>query len=76
MTPSESISIPTQRLTLRFLNEADLPAAYDIFSHPEVMRYWSYSPWTDRSQAELCELAAPGQLRQSTRSFSSTEKAR
>jgi ribosomal-protein-alanine N-acetyltransferase len=52
MPPPESISIPTPRLTLRFLTEADLPAVYDIFSHPEVMRYWSYPPWTDRSQAQ------------------------
>jgi len=52
MPPFESITIPTPRLTLRFLNEADLPAIYAIFSHPEVMRYWSYPPWTDRSQAQ------------------------
>jgi len=52
MPPFEPISITTPRLTLRFLNEADLPAVYDIFSHPEVMRYWSYPPWTELSQAE------------------------
>jgi ribosomal-protein-alanine N-acetyltransferase len=52
MTQFEPIIISTDALTLRFLSEADLPAAYDIFSHPEVMRYWSYAPWTDRSQAE------------------------
>lgn len=52
MTPFEPIVISTDTLTLRFLREADLSEAYDIFSHPEVMRYWSYPPWTDRSQAE------------------------
>ncbi len=52
MTSSTSILLSTERLTLRFLTEADLPAVYDIFSHPEVMRYWSYPPWTDRSQAQ------------------------
>ena len=52
MTPFEPVVIPTKSLTLRFLREADLPAVYDIFSHPEVMRYWSYPPWTDRSQAQ------------------------
>ena len=52
MTPFEPIFISTDTLTLRFLSEADLPAAYDIFSHPEVMRYWSYPPWTEKSQAE------------------------
>jgi len=44
--------LPTQRLTLRFLGESDLPAVYNIFSHPEVMRYWSTPPWTEPSQAQ------------------------
>ena len=52
MTPFEPISITTPRLSLRFVNEADLPAVYEIFSNPEVMRYWSYPPWTERSQAQ------------------------
>ncbi len=52
MTSLTPIILSTERLTLRFLTEADLPAVYDIFSHPEVMRYWSYPPWTDRSQAQ------------------------
>jgi [ribosomal protein S5]-alanine N-acetyltransferase len=52
MTQLEPIVIPTETLILRFLSEADLPAVYDIFSHPQVMRYWSYPPWTDRSQAD------------------------
>lgn len=51
-TPLEPIVISAKSLTLRFLSEADLPAAYDIFSDPEVMRYWSYSPWTGRVQAQ------------------------
>jgi [ribosomal protein S5]-alanine N-acetyltransferase len=51
MTPLDEIVITTETLLLRFLSDADLPAAFDIFSHPEVMRYWSYPPWTDRSQA-------------------------
>jgi RimJ/RimL family protein N-acetyltransferase len=52
MTAFEPFLIPTESLTLRFLSEADLPAVYGIFSHSEVMRYWSYPSWTDRSQAE------------------------
>lgn len=52
MPPFESVVLPTQSLTLRYLSEADLPAIYAIFSHPEVMRYWSYPPWTDPSQAQ------------------------
>jgi len=52
MTSLAQVVLSTERLTLRFLSEADLAAIYDIFSHPEVMRYWSYPPWTDRSQAQ------------------------
>jgi RimJ/RimL family protein N-acetyltransferase len=52
MSSLAPIVLSTERLTLRFLSEEDLPAAYDIFSHPEVMRYWSCPPWTDRSQAQ------------------------
>lgn len=52
MTYFEPIFIETESLTLRFVNDADQLAVYEIFSHPEVMRYWSYPPWTDRSQAQ------------------------
>ena len=52
MNRLEPIIISTETLTLRFLTEAGLPEVYDIFSHPEVMRYWSYPPWTHRAQAE------------------------
>lgn len=51
MTAFDPIAIPTERLTLRFLNEADIPALYQIYSHPEVMRYWSCPAWTDIAQA-------------------------
>jgi len=47
----EPIVLQSTNLTLRFLNDADLSAVYAIFSHPEVMRYWSYPPWNDTSQA-------------------------
>ena len=52
MPPFEPTAITTKRLTLRFLSEADVPALYDMFSNPEVMRYWSRPLWTDRSQAQ------------------------
>ena len=42
----------TQRLTIRQLTDADAPALYAIFSHPEVMRYWASLPWTSITQAE------------------------
>jgi RimJ/RimL family protein N-acetyltransferase len=51
MSPFDPVVITTERLTLRFLNEADIPALYDMFSNAEVMRYWSRPPWTDLSEA-------------------------
>jgi [ribosomal protein S5]-alanine N-acetyltransferase len=52
MTPFEPIILPTERLTLRFLSEADVPALFEMYSHPEVMRYLSRPAWTDISQAQ------------------------
>lgn len=52
MIASTPIFLETEDLSLRFVTEADLSAVYEIFSHPEVMRYLSYPPWTERSQAE------------------------
>lgn len=48
----QRVTLTTQRLTLRWLTEADIPAVFALFSHPEVMRYWSSPPMTDISQAE------------------------
>jgi ribosomal-protein-alanine N-acetyltransferase len=52
MATFEPITIPTERLTLRFMTEADIPAIYQIYSHPEVMRYWSTPAWTEFAQAQ------------------------
>jgi len=52
MRSFEPIKIRTNRLILRFLDEADLSALYELFSHPEVMRYWSYPAWIEPSQAK------------------------
>ena len=46
------ISLQTDRLRLRFLDDPDLPAIFAIYSDPEVMRYWSWPAWTDPRQAE------------------------
>ena len=51
MPPFDPITITTKRLTLRFLTESDVPAVFEIFSHPQVMRYWSWSAWTNVAQA-------------------------
>lgn len=52
MKPFELFHLASERLWLRFLNEADLPALYEIHSHPEVMRYWNFPPWTKIEQAQ------------------------
>lgn len=52
MPPFEPVEILTDRLVLRFLTGANVPALYDMFSHPEVTRYWSRPRWTELSQAE------------------------
>ncbi len=44
------------RVSLRRLTQHDVDALYRIFSHPEVMRYWSTPPLADRNAAvELLE---------------------
>ncbi len=46
-----AVVLPTARLLLRPLVEADIPALFAIFSDPEVMRYWSSPPWSELVQA-------------------------
>ena len=36
---------------MRWVSEDDVDALYDVFSDPQVMRYWSSGPFTDREQA-------------------------
>jgi len=43
--------IESERLRLRALREDDTDALFALFSDPEVMRYWSREPWTDRAEA-------------------------
>jgi len=52
MNPFEPITLITEHLRLRFLDETDLDALYEIFSNAEVMRYWNYPPWTKLEQAQ------------------------
>ena len=37
---------------MRWLTDDDVPALYEIFSHPEVMRYWSSPPQTSIAEAQ------------------------
>jgi RimJ/RimL family protein N-acetyltransferase len=45
-------TLETPRLRLRWMTQADVPALFDIFSSPEVTRYWSFSAYTEMAQAE------------------------
>ncbi len=44
-------TIYTTRVSLRWITSDDVDALYRIFSHPEVMRYWSTPPLADRNAA-------------------------
>jgi len=44
-------TITAPRVSLRPITEDDLESFYRIFSNPEVMRYWSTTPLTDRDEA-------------------------
>jgi RimJ/RimL family protein N-acetyltransferase len=52
MSAFEPITLHTLRLTLRWLNDSDAPALFEIHSNPEVMRYWASPPWQTMEQAE------------------------
>ena len=43
--------ITTPRLVLRWISEDDIDALFEIFSDPQVMRYWSSGPLADRDAA-------------------------
>jgi RimJ/RimL family protein N-acetyltransferase len=43
--------ITTPRIVLRWLSEDDIDGLYDVFSDPQVMRYWSSGPLANREAA-------------------------
>ena len=43
--------ITTPRVVLRWISEDDIDSLYEIFSSPQVMRYWSSAPLSDREAA-------------------------
>ena len=45
MPSFSELSLPTSRLLLRPLKSTDADALFAVFSDPQVMRYWSSSPW-------------------------------
>jgi RimJ/RimL family protein N-acetyltransferase len=48
----ESVKVTAPRLMLRNLMKADVPALFDVFSHLEVMRYWSSPALSEAVQAQ------------------------
>ncbi len=62
-------TLETERLRLRWLEERDVDALYEIFGDPAVIRYWSSPALTDRKAAarllqEIRDYAAQGTLYQ------------
>jgi RimJ/RimL family protein N-acetyltransferase len=45
------VTLTTERLTLRWMDEGDTAGHYAVFSDPAVARYWSSEPWSDIEQA-------------------------
>lgn len=43
--------ITTPRLVLRWISEDDIDALFEVFSDPQVMRYWSSGPLANREAA-------------------------
>ncbi len=52
MMPFDTLSLKTQRLLLRPLKAEDAKPLFEVFSDPEVMRFWSTPPWTTIEQAQ------------------------
>jgi ribosomal-protein-alanine N-acetyltransferase len=48
----DDFRLPAGRVTLRKLTTEDAPAIYQIFSNPQVMRYWSRPPMADPAEAD------------------------
>jgi ribosomal-protein-alanine N-acetyltransferase len=44
-------TISTERMRLRWLTDADVPALLEIFGDAEVMRYWSHGPFASLDEA-------------------------
>lgn len=54
-------TLETERLALREIVQADIPALFEVFSDPEVMRYWSSPPLADlKAAGKLAEDIAEG----------------
>jgi len=52
VTAFEEIVLTADRVSLRRVTGSDTTALFEMFSHPEVMRYWSRPAMTARAEAE------------------------
>lgn len=52
MPAFDQVELQTSRLLLRPLRDTDASELFDIFSDPQVMRYWSTPPWTSIDDAQ------------------------
>jgi len=55
-------TLESERLRLRAYRKGDTDAIFSLYSDPRVMRYWSFPPWTERSQAEAYLKRALGEM--------------
>lgn len=46
-------TLPASRIRLRRLGEGDIGALFEVFSHPQVMRYWSRPPYESEDDARI-----------------------
>lgn len=64
--PDALPTLRTERLVIRAIGPGDVPALFDIFSDPEVTRYWSSPPLPDLAAAhELADSIGEGLRTQS-----------
>ncbi len=59
----DGLVLRTPRLQLRPVQPEDAAALFEVYSDPDVMRFWSSPPWTRREQAEeqiRADIAAVG----------------
>ncbi len=67
MPPSDALpTLKSDRVLLRWLTDSDVPSLFEIFSSPEVTRYWSSTAFTDREQAATLLLQIHDFFRQGT----------
>jgi len=52
MIAPADLVLAADRVSLRKIDRSDTSALFEMFSHAEVMRYWSRPAMTDKAQAD------------------------